>query len=167
MEKGCFFCRRHFVAERKERKFCSRDCFSAAHAVLMKSRHASGEFTGSLGKKWKLSDDQVAARSKAQSGEGNNGWKGGLYLGKEYVFVRQVKRTVPLHRLVLEKKIGRFLKKNEVVHHWNEVKTDNRPENLALFRSNGAHTRLHHFARRHGLNVEDLKFEQPWLTESA
>lgn len=39
---------------------------------------------------------------------------------------------VAKHRLVLEKKLGRFLNKNEVAHHKNENKLDNRPENIEL-----------------------------------
>ena len=36
------------------------------------------------------------------------------------------------HRLVLANKIGRYLKQNEVAHHINENKFDNRPENIEL-----------------------------------
>ena len=54
------------------------------------------------------------------------------------------------HRLVVEKVIGRELHTFEVVHHVNEIRDDNRIENLMVFRSNTAHLRYHR-----GLPVAD------------
>jgi hypothetical protein len=48
-----------------------------------------------------------------------------------------------VHRWLAEKKLRRKLKPNEVVHHNNRIKIDNRFSNLHIFDSNLQH-RAHH-----------------------
>lgn len=71
-------------------------------------------------------------------------WKGG-HIGATtgYQYIRINGKDVGEHILVAEKKIGRRLKPDEVVHHVNGNKTDNRPENLQVM-TNSEHVKLHH-----------------------
>jgi hypothetical protein len=43
----------------------------------------------------------------------------------------------------MEQKLGRRLKLREVVHHIDGDKTNNRPENLAVFSNHGEHLKGH------------------------
>src|SRR5208337_2965619 len=52
----------------------------------------------------------------------------------------------PLHRVLMENKLGRLLEKGEIVHHKNEDKTNDSIENLEL-KINSEHTRMHMLER--------------------
>ena len=76
-------------------------------------------------------------------------WRGGKIKNKGYVLVRN--RSHPRaknnyigeHILIIEKKMGRYLEKGEIVHHKNRNRSDNRIKNLSLFKNQSEHIRHH------------------------
>lgn len=90
------------------------------------------------------------------SGENHYHWKGGIKFNSEgYRLIKSPNHPfhdkqgyVAEHRLVVEKHLGRYLTKLEVIHHINEVKTDNRIENLYLFSKRWQHCVYHRFLNR-------------------
>lgn len=122
--KKCINCgkiRRYFLSEIRKsgKKYCSRKC-SMVH--LQKN--------GGFNRKSATMTD-----------------KNGYILQWVPNHPNTVKGYVSQHRVIMEAKIGRYLTSGEVVHHINEVKYENRIENLQLM-SHGEHSRLHCYLRR-------------------
>jgi hypothetical protein len=77
-------------------------------------------------------------------GKNHPNWKGGKSLSNTGYIRLQVNGSCMLeHRFVMEKYLNRKLNKNEVVHHKNGIKTDNRIKNLELISNNSKHMRMH------------------------
>ena len=89
-------------------------------------------------------------KSQQQHREGGSNWKGGRHKASNgYIeikvdgYPRLNKRGyVYEHQYVAEKKIGRPLRENEVVHHIDRDKTNNHPDNLMVL-TKEEHSKLH------------------------
>lgn len=89
-------------------------------------------------------------QARLQFREKNPFWKGGKSTNHGYILIRQSnhpraikKGYVFEHILVAERALGKFLPPGAEVHHWNEVKNDNRGENLAICEDQAYHKLLH------------------------
>jgi len=85
-------------------------------------------------------------RTGPRGGELHPDWRGGVKISKGYRYIYAPnhpfctsQRYVLEHRLVMEKKLGRYLHPKEVCHHIDKNPTNNSPENLIVFGSNGKH----------------------------
>lgn len=92
-----------------------------------------------------------------KKGENSTRWNGGEVISKGYKYVYKSehpfcnkKGYVLEHRLVMEQKIGRYLTKQEVVHHLDHNTLNNDISNLELVNGSG-----HHLMEFH--NVRDSK----------
>jgi len=82
-----------------------------------------------------------------KSGSEHPQWKGGRFQDDDgYILVYAPNHPfcrksgyILEHRLVMEGMVRRFLLDEEVVHHKNDVRNDNRPDNLELFSCNADH----------------------------
>lgn len=157
----------NFTKEEKARIIAEYEQGATIHQLMSRYRrsqltivtllHQSGVQRRPSG--WNLKLPAIKARiqclARERVGEKHPCWKGGVILKRGYKYIfskdhpyRDNQRYVKNSRLVMEKKLGRFLRPEEVVHHINGNCLDDRLQNLRLFPDNGSHIKHHNQERR-------------------
>jgi hypothetical protein len=122
MNKLCVVCKKKRV-KTKVNKTCSRECWAKRHGAIIsrmrgkKALHWKGGVIEVLGYRWIYAPGHPNAS-----------------LNRTYVME---------HRLAMSKKLGRPLKKTEIVHHINGDRLDNRLGNLVVV-NRSEHNTIHH-----------------------
>ena len=94
---------------------------------------------------YKKGDSKKYIKYHGTKGADSPNWKGGR--GKHssgYITIRVAPRKYVMeHVLIAEKALGKSLPEGALIHHVNEDRADNRPENLVICESWAYHRSLH------------------------
>ncbi len=138
MIKICKKCKKGFMIKDsrkflfKSRKFCSEKCYrkSQRKRIIKICKTCKNKFESLISKNREYCSIKCKLPPNFKSGHINsNGYIKVLDHGHPF---SDTKKYVFEHRLIMEKFLGRYLTKNEIVHHRNGIKNDNRIENLLL-----------------------------------
>lgn len=161
MIKECIYCKKEYKknpkyskAQWKKSKYCSLKCAKKDIKVTPEMVERLRKIATGI----KQSEETKIKRGLYKTGEEHYLWKGGV-TKDDNGYLRNNKSKERVHRAIMEKHIGRKLHYNEIVHHINHNKLDNRIENLQIV-SRAEHVRLHKPRLGTGSNIAKMWQEQ-------
>jgi len=167
----CLICQKEFPdSPSSKRKFCSLSCYwkyLLQHPVkYWQGKHLPKYMIEKTRKKllgkptWSSIHKEEMSRimkDKYRQGKGNPNWKGGKIKDSSgYIHLRVFGHPFASKRgsyvlrshLIAEKILDRYLTGKELIHHINEIRDDDKPENLYLFSNKSIHIGHHHLKNK-------------------
>ena len=147
-----------YPSRKNRKKYCSRECY--AKALSQNNRGAAHPMFGKHHSPKSIKKMKASQSAVDRTGVNAASWKGGRFLtSKGYVMLSisglseadrvlaipmltKNRDYVPEHRLVMARKLGRPLTRQEIPHHKNGIKGDNRLRNLEM-EDNATHKMTH------------------------
>ena len=158
----CKYCKKIFFRKKNKTKkhlFCSAKCMgkSKKRTITLSCLSCQKEIKRQPSHVHTKNFCSKECRGQWHCGEKANRWKGGLTkLNGGYLFkLVGINKYYAVHRLVMEKYLGRRLKITEIIHHKNEDITDNRIENLEIM-TRAEHARHHKPRKDTGIKTVEV-----------
>lgn|SRR3990167_9995242 len=129
LTRKCKNCSKKFDTRRKTTFYCSRKCYYSHIGAEMARRNL----------------EIARQRRKELTSYKYKNRAGYVYIYSPYHprVISHNKKYVFEHILVMEKKLGRFLRPNEVIHHIDGNVSNNSINNLKLFCNHSEHLKYH------------------------
>ena len=152
----CSYCGKEIITRyrltkksQKSQKYCSRKCLFKGFTPWLRGTKGLVKPNSGSFKKGQVAPNK-GKKLPQISGKNHWNWKGGRIIQQGYVCIKMPEYHsansngyVQRSHYIMEQKLGRHLKRGEIVHHINEIKTDDRPENLQLLKNISEHNRIH------------------------
>lgn len=149
----CERCGKEFEARADyPQKYCSRECYYESIRTGRTKYPKTCQLCGKEFQGWTPNSQFCSTRCQylARMGKNHPLYKRGFSMDDGYRKVLSGKGGyVREHRKVVEGIIGRKLKTDEIIHHINVNRSDNRIENLTIL-TKSEHTLVHHYLRGQG-----------------
>lgn len=134
-EIHCQYCNKLFMQNNTKQKFCSNECQRSSRFIIDKPCKNCGKLRPRSDTVFCSKECYRQYSKEHCSGPNHHSYAGNKILDRDgyvKVYIGCGKKRAYEHRVIAESILGRKLKRNEVVHHINGVKTDNRNCNLLI-----------------------------------